>query len=84
MPPAIIHVPNVRIRLYRGFCVHSDQVQAFAAGLLAHRADMLAILDQTPGLDDNMRGLADRYLSGFFDLIASPQQVAAIMQPCLH
>jgi hypothetical protein len=82
-PPDGIQVANVRVRRYRGFCQHNEQAQAAAADLVTRRASLLAILDQTPQLDDRSRQTADTYIGGFFDQIASPQQFADILKTCL-
>jgi hypothetical protein len=83
VPPDGIHVSSVRVRRYRGFCEHNTQAQAEMADVLARRASLVAIIDQTPGLNDYYRQKADRYLGEFFDEIASPQAVAAMLGSCL-
>jgi hypothetical protein len=83
VPPDSIHVSSVRVRRYRGFCEHNTQAQTEMANVLARRASLVAIIDQTPGLNDYYRQKADRYLGEFFDEIASPQAVAAMLGSCL-
>ncbi len=83
-PPASIPVPNVRVRRYRGFCQHNEQAQAFAAELSAHRASLLAIVDQTPELSEGSRSRADSYLGDFFDEMSSPAKVAEMLKTCLR
>jgi hypothetical protein len=82
VPPDGINVANVRVRRYRGFCRHNEQAQAFAADLLTRRASILAILGQTPQLDDSPREKAARYLGDFFDLIGTPEKVSEMMKTC--
>jgi hypothetical protein len=84
VPPASIHVSDVRVRRYRGFCAHNEQAQAVAADLATHRASLLAILDQTPRLGEGYRKRADAYLGNFFDDIASPAKVAEMLKTCLR
>ena len=84
LPPPGINVSNVRVRRYRGFCAHNDQAQAIAASLAARRASLIAILDQTPQLNDHTRSRADTYLGGFFDEIASPASIADMLKTCLR
>ena len=72
LPPEGVSVPNVRVRRYRGFCQHNEQAQAFAASLVARRAELLGIVDRTPQLSDAFREKAASYLGVFFDEISSP------------
>jgi len=83
VPPPVVKVANVRVRRYRGFCAHNAQAQAAAADLVAHRASLLAILDQIPQLDYTPRQRASSYLGDFFDHAGSPAQVAEIVKTCL-
>jgi len=82
-PPAGIKLANVRIRKYRGFCRFNDAAPAVAGEFTAHRAAILAVLDQTPQLDDNSRKKAGAYLATFFDQIGNPQELAKLTQGCL-
>jgi len=83
LPPDGIRVANVRVRRYRGFCSHNEQAQAVAADLLARRAEMLRIVDQTPQLSDGSRQRAASYLGEFFDQISSPAKVSEMLKTCL-
>ncbi|HET7085884.1 MAG TPA: hypothetical protein VFI23_13995 [Rhizomicrobium sp.] len=84
VPPDGINVANVRIRRYRGFCQHNEQARAVAADLLARRAEMLRIVDQTPELSSSSRSRAARYLGEFFDEISSPDKVIDMLKTCLR
>jgi len=84
VPPPSIKVTSVRVRNYRGFCQHNEQAQAFAAELLPRRASLLAIVDQTPQLDQSTRQRAASYLGEFFDRIDSPQEVAGLLKTCIQ
>ena len=83
-PPASIRIANVRVRRYRGFCQHNEQAEAAFAELVARRASILAILDQTPQLDGSSRQRAATYLGEFFDQMSSPPQVAALLKTCIQ
>ena len=83
-PPAGIPVANVKVRRYRGFCAHSEEAKALLAQISDRRAALLAILDETPQLEDRTRRNAARYLSDFFDEVGSPSKVADLMKVCLH
>jgi len=84
LPPDTIHVANVRVRLYRGFCAHNEQAKAFATSLFARRASLLGIVDQTPQLDSESRERAATYLGEFFDKINSPAKVDEMLKTCLR
>jgi hypothetical protein len=84
LPPDAIHVANVRVRLYRGFCAHNEQAQALAASLLARRASLLSIVDQTPQLNSASRERVASYLGEFFDKISSPAKVDEMLKTCLR
>jgi len=84
VPPDSIHVANVRVRRYRGFCAHNEQARAVAADLLAHRASLMAVLDSTPELDERTHQTATSYLGDFFEEIGSPTRMADFMAVCLR
>jgi hypothetical protein len=84
VPPDSIHVANVRVRRYRGFCLHNSQAQAFAASLVTQRAALLSIIAQQPQLNSSFRDKATAYLGDFFDQIGSPAGVTKITDGCLH
>ncbi|HZZ88457.1 MAG TPA: hypothetical protein VFE13_08995, partial [Caulobacteraceae bacterium] len=83
VPPAGIKISNVRVRRYRGFCRHNAEVKAYAADLLGQRGALLAVLDETPKLNDGVRKKADAYLGEFFDQLGSPQGLASLEKSCL-
>jgi len=82
-PPAGIKLSNVRVRKYRGYCRTNAEAPGVAAEFAAHKAAMLAVLDQTPQLDEASRKKASAYLGGFFDQIGNPQELAKLTQGCL-
>lgn len=83
-PPEGIELPNVRARRYRGFCRFNAQATTAAADILAKKAELLAVLDEVPQLNDYSRRKASKYLGDFFDQIATPQDVATnLLKTCL-
>ena len=52
--------------------------------MLARRAALLAIVDQTPQLSEAGRRKAANYLGDFFDKIGSPQGVTEVLATCLR
>jgi len=72
LPPESIKVRSVRVRRYRGFCMHNDEARVAAAAFVAARPELLAALGETPGLLAKTRGKAARYLEGFFSVAGDP------------
>lgn len=73
VPPNAIPLANVRVRRYRGYCRHNAAATALAAELVGRRAELLATLAATPGLDPRARGKASAFLSASLDELAQPQ-----------
>jgi hypothetical protein len=84
VPPDGIHVANVQVRRYRGFCVHSEEAKTFLAQISTRRDSLMAILNETPQLEDKTRRNAAGYLGDFFETAGSPSKVADLMKVCLH
>lgn len=84
VPPDSLHLANVRIRRYRGFCQHNAQAQALAADLVTRRTALISILDHQGELTESFRDKAKTYLGDFFDELASPARLTQIMDSCLH
>jgi hypothetical protein len=84
MPPDGIHVANVSVRRYRGFCIHNEEAKTFLAQMAMRRDSLIAVLNQTPQLEERTRRHAAGYLGDFFDAAASPSKVADLMRVCLH
>ena len=84
VPPEGIHVANVKVRRYRGFCAHNEESKAFLAQISTRRDSLMAILNDTPQLDDKTRRNAASYLDQFFEEAGSPSKVAELMKECLH
>jgi hypothetical protein len=84
VPPEGIHVANVKVRRYRGFCAHNEEAKAFLAQISTRRDSLMAILNETPQLEDRARRNAAGYLGDFFEEAGSPSKVADLMKVCLH
>jgi hypothetical protein len=84
VPPAGISVSNVRVRLYRGFCAHNEEVKMFLTEISARRDSLMTILNDTPQLEDRTRRNAADYLGSFFEQAGSPAKVADLMKMCRH
>lgn len=76
VPPDKVNVANVRVRRYRGYCIHNAELAAVAADFNAKRPQLLATIDAVPELDPGTRAKARKYIDGFFEQIASPASIA--------
>lgn len=81
-PPEGIKLPSVRIRRYRGYCVHNDAARAAAGELLAQRATLVGALDGV-GLSSSVQHKATSYLGEFFDQVSTPKGVDSMLKTCL-
>jgi hypothetical protein len=84
VPPEGIHVANVKVRRYRGFCAHNEEAKAFLAQLATRRESLMAVVNETPQLEERTRRNAANYLGEFFEEAGSPAKVADLMKVCLH
>jgi hypothetical protein len=84
VPPEGIHVANVKVRRYRGFCADNEEAKALLAQISARRDSLMAILNGTPQLEDRTRRVAAGYLGDFFEEAGSPSKVADLMKVCLR
>ena len=74
-PNAALPIDSVRTRLYRGLCIHNEEVTRQLPRFVARRADVLAELDAIAQLDARSRTAMRSYLEGFFDTAGDPQEV---------
>ena len=65
-PPDAIPVGSVRVRVYRGYCIHTNEARAVAADMSARRAEFLGLFSAIPAMDARTRGNATDYLGRFF------------------
>jgi hypothetical protein len=84
VPPQGIHVANVKVRRYRGFCRHNEEAKTLLAQISTRRDSLMAILNGTPQLEERPRRNAANYLGDFFEEAGSPSKVADLMKVCLH
>lgn len=71
-PPQGVEVTNVRQRLYRGYCMHNNEVRAAAEHFRSRRSALFALLDGEARLNESRRGQARRYIEGFFAILDDP------------
>jgi hypothetical protein len=84
VPPEGIHVANVKVRRYRGFCAHNEEAKVFLAQISTRHDSLMGILNETPQLEERTRRNAAGYLGEFFEEAGSPSKVADLMKVCVH
>jgi hypothetical protein len=82
-PPDAVPVASVRVRRYRGYCRHNAEAQAAIADLVARRSSLMAVLNEVPQLEEKTRAKATKYLTGFYDQVATPTDVTKFLSGCL-
>jgi len=83
VPPEQLKVTSVTQRLYRGYCVSTDQMPAVIAEYKAHKAEMMAVIESDPRLNATFKGKTTRFLDGFFTLLDDPARVdSQIVKKC--
>jgi len=74
-PPANLRIRDVRQRLYRGFCAHNAAVPGVLNEYRALEADIMALFENEPRLDDRQRKYATRFLAGFYGSLENDKEV---------
>jgi hypothetical protein len=83
-PPDALHIASVRQRVYRGYCMHNNEVLAAARQMRDARPQLIAAITSTPGLDQRTQERAVSFLDGFFADIASDDAVTAkLLKRCV-
>lgn len=84
-PPDELHMRDVLERRFRGYCAFSAAHASEAAAMAAHRTEMLAAFDATPGLTPDRIAKAHAYLAPGFDRIAAQSPGPGdLLRSCLH
>lgn len=74
-PPDELHLASVRQRVYRGYCLHNNDVLAAARQMREARPQLIAAITSTPGMQPDTASKAISFLDGFFADIASDEVV---------
>lgn len=84
-PPDELHISSVRERLYRGYCMHNNEVIAAAREFRSARPQLIGAISSTPGLDPKTQQRALAFLDPFFGDIATDQSVTSrVTNHCLN
>jgi len=72
-PPAGLPIKSVTQRLYRGYCVFNDELEATREVFLKQETAIYALLNNEDRLVSNTRNKAAKYIGKFFDVIKDPK-----------
>lgn len=72
VPNEALRISKVSQRLFRGFCLHNDTLEAARAEFLEKRGAIEAIIESEPRLRSRNRSGAIGYLRRFFDVLEDP------------
>jgi hypothetical protein len=82
-PPEELQLTSVRQRKYRGYCMHNAEALAAARQMREQRPQMIAALQQVPGLEPRTQQRAIAFLDGFFaDDASDADAQAKILKRC--
>ena len=73
-PPQGFSTPNVRQRVYRGYCRYNDQALTAAEVFRSRRAQIYAVIDSEARLTPARRNGARGYIEDFYEILDSPQR----------
>lgn len=65
-PDPTLRIGRVTQRLYRGLCTNREYLQDALRTVKSRKADILAVLQETPGLAPSSEARARKYLNSFF------------------
>ena len=74
-PETGLGIDNVRQRLYQGFCVNNNHVEASVAEFLQARNELYALVAGQKAMDESVRVRLASYMDEFYETIGNPQGV---------
>ena len=81
--PEGLPIERVTQRLYRGYCASNGEMASVVEEYRAHRAAMMAVIDNDPRLNAKFRAKTDRFMDDFFATLDDPGKVQSqIIKPC--
>lgn len=74
VPPEGIKISSVKVRKYRGLCIHNQAVSQQAAFFLQNQPRFESAISNVPGLSTKDQSKAILYLSSFFKTLGDPKE----------
>lgn len=73
-PPNGLPIESVTQRLYRGYCLHNETLEAARQQLLAQEEAFLALIESEPRLQSGAKKKATAFLEKFFETARNPKR----------
>jgi len=74
IPPENIKISSVKVRRYRGLCIHNQALRRQVPGFKQNRQRFEAAISGVPGLSSKEKTKAIGYLSSFFNTLNDPTE----------
>lgn len=74
-PDPSLRIRKVTQRLYRGFCTERETLETALAAVVSHKADILDVLNNMPGMPEKDRSQSSNYLRDFFARAEDPEKM---------
>ena len=74
-PDSSLRIPNVRRRLYRGYCTPPDALRQALEDIVDKEAEVTAMVGRVPGLSDKAASEARKYIGKFFERAADQEDL---------
>ena len=74
-PNLPVHIDNVRIRLFRGFCRTEEEFQAAFEPFLQHKEEIYQTCRELPLLDSRELSEIEEYIDEFYEILGNPSAV---------
>jgi hypothetical protein len=74
-PDSSLRIPNVRRRLYRGYCTPPDAMRQALEDIVDKEAEVTAMVGRVPGLSDKAASEARKYIGKFFERAADQEDL---------
>jgi hypothetical protein len=75
-PDASLQIRKVTQRLYRGYCIAPDALEAAIRDIAGEEKDILSVINQVPGLTGKEIEKAVNFLAKFFDQASNAEKLA--------
>lgn len=84
-PPENVSVRNVRQRLFRGYCIHNDQLDEALNLFLEKETQLRLVFTEKAFLNEKSKAKALAYIDGFFNILKNPKKSRRALQgKCLN
>ncbi len=79
IPPRALGIATVRDRYYRGPCLTVEQLEPWLAKFRGRQSEVMALVDEVPGLDAQHRRDGRDFLGDFFSIVNSGSRTKRLL-----